>query len=75
MSYHDQYHEIDGTRKEFIVDTKSPVTMKPQGQKIKSTEILPMARKYRDVKKNEKNPREKFNRSREQMDNQDTEHT
>ena len=46
--------KIDGTEKEFIVDTGSPVTkIPPDKEFIKVKKILPVARKYHDVNKNE----------------------
>ena len=46
--------KIDGTEKEFIIDTGSPVKMIPPEKEIlKDPKILPITRKYQDVNKNE----------------------
>ena len=45
--------KIDGTEKNFIVDTKSPATIiPPDNKKIKNKEISPILRKYQDVNTN-----------------------
>ena len=46
--------KINGTPKEFIIDTGSPVTTIPlDGQIINTTEIQKITNRYQDVNKNE----------------------
>ena len=46
--------EIDGTKKEFNVDTGSPVTILPPHEEIlNEKKLLPLTRKYRDVNKSD----------------------
>ena len=53
--------KTNGVKKEFIIDTGSPITiMPPDGRIMKSTEIQKIANRYQDVNKNEVKLRGKF---------------
>ena len=46
--------QINGVKKEFIIDTGSPVSIKPPDERImKATEIQKITSRYQDVNKNE----------------------
>ena len=46
--------KINGVMKEIIIDTGSPISLKPPDEKItKSTEIQKITNRYQDVNKNE----------------------
>ena len=46
--------KINGVRKEFIIDTGSPITLMPMDKRIvKPTEIQKVTNRYQDVSKNE----------------------
>ena len=45
--------QINGIKKEFIIDTGSPITTRPPDERImKSTEIQKKPNRYQDVNKN-----------------------
>ena len=53
--------KINGIPKEFIIDTGSPISLKPPDERItKSTEIQEITNRYQDVNKNEVKFRGKF---------------
>ena len=45
--------KINGTQREFIIDTGSPVTIMPLERIMKKTEIQKITKQYQDVNKNE----------------------
>ena len=46
--------QINGIKKEFLIDTGSPVSIMPPDKRImKATEIQKMTNRYQDVNKNE----------------------
>ena len=52
---------VNGVKKEFIIDTGSPISIMPTDETIiKSTEIQKITNRYQDVNKNEVKFREKF---------------
>ena len=47
--------KLNGTPKEFIIDTGSPVTIIPLDEQIKKTENQKITNRFQGVNKNEKN--------------------
>ena len=45
--------KVNGTPKEFIIDTESPVTIMPLDEQIMKTEIQKRTNRYQDVNKND----------------------
>ena len=53
--------KINGTEKEFIIDTGSPISIRPADNTImKDTEIQKVKHRHQDVNKNEVNSRGKY---------------
>ena len=53
--------KINGVKKEFIIDTGSPITIMPPDERtMKHAEIQKITNQYQDVNKNEVKFREKF---------------